>query len=191
MSKACADAKRELRKHSLTMRRNMPKEQKESASKEIYNKLLTLDAIKNATNIMCYVSFNSEPDTHALIDKLCANGKKLCVPLCDTKSFEMTACRIDGISSLRPGAYGILEPNSLDAQNPENIDCIIVPGAVFGRNFHRIGYGKGYYDKFLPLAKNAVKIGICYDSFLKDKVEAENFDVPLDMIVTEKEVLLR
>ena len=191
MSKTCADAKKELRKHCLTMRRNMPDEQKKSASKEIYNKLLKLDAIKNATNIMCYVSFDSEPDTHALIDKLCAGGKNLCVPLCDTKSFEMTACKIEGLSSLHPGAYGILEPISSETQKPEDIDCVIIPGAVFGRNFHRIGYGKGYYDKFLPMAKNAVKIGLCYDLFLKNKVDTEEFDVPLDIIVTEKEVLLR
>ena len=191
MSKTCADAKKELRKQYLKMRRSMPKEKKESASKEIYNKLLNLDAVKNAANIMCYVSFDSEPDTHALIDRFCVNGKNLCVPLCDTKSFEITACRIEGLSALRPGAYGILEPDIIKTQKPEEIDCIIIPGVVFGRNFHRIGYGKGYYDKFLPLAKNAVKIGLCYDLFLKDEVEAEEFDVPLDMIVTEKEVLLR
>lgn len=191
MNKTYAQTKKELRKYSLMMRRNMPDEDKKSASKEILNKLLNLDAVKNASCVMCYVSFDSEPDTHALIDRLCADGKNLCVPLCDTKSSDMVACKIESFSSLRPGAYGILEPDAAVEQNPENIDCIIIPGSVFGRNFHRIGYGKGYYDKFLPRTKNAVKIGLCYDLFLKDKVDAENFDAVLDIIVTEKEVLFR
>ncbi len=183
--------KKEMRKKYLGLRKQMPKEELSLKSKQILSALLSLDAIKNAKTVMLYISYNQEVDTHPLINALKDAGKNVCAPLCDTNSCEMTAYYIDGLSSLVSGAYGILEPKPEKKANEEDIDCVLVPGCVFGRNFARIGYGKGYYDRFLPKAKNAVKIGLCYDFCLVDSVKADRYDAYVDIIVTEKEVLVK
>ena len=179
----------EMRKKYLGLRKQMPKEELSGKSEQILSALLSLDAIKNAKIVMLYISYNQEVNTHPLIKILKASGKNICAPICDTDSCEMTAYYIDGTDSLVSGAYGILEPKPERKANEEDIDCVIVPACVFGRNFARIGYGKGYYDRFLPKAKNAVKIGLCYDFCLIDNVKADRYDEYVDIIVTEKEVI--
>ncbi|MBR5156384.1 MAG: 5-formyltetrahydrofolate cyclo-ligase [Clostridia bacterium] len=181
----------ELRKKYLGLRRQMPKEELNAKSEQILSALLSLDAIKNAKTVMLYISYNQEVNTHSLINTLKDADKNVCAPVCDTESCEMTAYYIDGFNSLVCGAYGILEPKPENKANEEDIDCVIVPGCVFGKNFARIGYGKGYYDRFLPKAKNAVKIGLCYDFCLVDAVAANRYDEYVDIIVTEKEVLVK
>ncbi len=183
--------KTEMRKKYLGLRKQISKEELTAKSEQILSALLPLDAIKNAKTVMLYISYNKEVDTHPLINALKDAGKNVCAPICDTDTCEMTAYYIDGLDSLVSGAYGILEPKPENMANEADIDCVIVPGCVFGRNFARIGYGKGYYDRFLPKAKNAVKIGLCYDFCLVDNVSADRYDAYVDIIVTEKEVLVK
>lgn len=183
--------KRELRRRYLALRGSRPEEMLRTAGERICEKVLRLPEIGRGKTVMTYVSFGGEPDTHMLIERLIKMGKMVCAPRCDAEAAEMEAFAVSGMASLEPGAYDILEPKPERAVPPEKIDCILVPGCVFGRNFHRIGYGKGYYDKYLPSAARAVKIGLCYEFCLTKRLEAEEFDVPVDLIVTEKGVLRR
>lgn len=183
--------KKEMRKKYLALRRQKPNEELNAASRQILSALLSLDGIKKAKNIMVYISYNQEVDTHELLKMLIAAGKKVCAPICNTETSEMKAYYINSFDSLTHGAYGILEPKPENPASEDDIDCVLVPGCVFGRNFARIGYGKGYYDRFLPKAKNAVKIGLCYDFCLIDNVETDRYDAYVDIIVTEKEVLVK
>ena len=95
---------------------------------------------------------------------------------------------IENAEELHKGAYGILEPSTKRPVAENDIDVIIVPGLAFDRRGGRMGFGAGYYDRLL-IKTNAVKIGLCYDFQLMDSVPSEEHDVPMDYIITEKEIV--
>lgn len=95
-------------------------------------------------------------------------------------------------SDLVKGNFGILEPDILraEAARPTDISLAIVPGVAFDLNRHRIGFGKGFYDRFLPeLSPDAAKIGLAYELQLVDFIEADEYDIRLDMVITEKRII--
>jgi 5-formyltetrahydrofolate cyclo-ligase len=184
-----------IRKQSILTRDKMEKKVLIYKSQFIIEKLKNLECIKNALNIMCYVSFGSEVETHNLISMWISSGKKISVPYIEQsheKVRRMLAVSISGLSELSPGTYGILEPK-LEEKNvvlPEKFDVIIVPGTAFDENKNRMGYGAGYYDRFLQETSTACsKIGICYDFQVLEKIPVDEFDVPLDMLITDKRVI--
>lgn len=154
------------------------------ANAAIFDRIMGNPAVQNAAVVMTYVSMGSEPDTLRLIDELIAKGKKVAVPV--VKGRQMEASYINSRSDLVKGNFGILEPKkeAFKYCNPEDIDVITVPGIAFDANLHRIGYGKGYYDRFLPHV-NGVKIGVCYDFCIVDSVFSKEHDVAVDYIVTD------
>lgn len=91
------------------------------------------------------------------------------------------------MDDLKKGAYGILEPSVVKTADEKDIDVILVPGLAFDRHGGRMGFGKGYYDRLLETSI-AVKIGLCYDFQLFDTIPTESHDVPMDFIITEKEI---
>lgn len=183
--------KQEMRSCYLARRKEMPREERERAGENICNTLLRLPQLETAKTVMVYLSFGAEVDTHRLTEALLAQGKTVCAPLCQPNDCSMTPYYFDGISLLQQGAYGILEPKAEREANVSEIDVVLVPGCVFGENFHRIGYGKGYYDRFLPKLPRALKIGLCYDCCLVPQVEGDITDSVTDMIVTERQILRR
>jgi len=92
------------------------------------------------------------------------------------------------MDDMKKGAYGILEPKTVRKADENNIDVILVPGLAFDRNGGRMGFGKGYYDRLLESSK-AVKIGLCYDFQILEKIPTESHDVPMNFVITEKEIL--
>lgn len=181
--------KQEMRSFYLARRKSQPEEERQRADSIICKSVLSLRQMEMCKTVMVYVSFGAEVDTHALTEQLIAQGKKLCAPLCDQLNCSMKPYGFEGISSLHKGAYGILEPVPEKEIEPSELDAVIVPGCVFGRNFHRIGYGKGYYDRFLQQIPHVLKIGLCYDCCFTQRVEAEPMDTAVDIIVTEREIL--
>ena len=102
----------------------------------------------------------------------------------------MYASKLENFDDLEMGFYDILSlPESkLKIVNPEELDLIVVPGLVFGKNLYRIGYGGGYYDKYLSNPNlTAIKIGICYEFQVVEKVDFDIYDMPVDKIITEYE----
>ena len=172
-----------LRKEKLLMRKNIKNKGYKDAI--ILNTLISQQFYKNARTIMTYISYNSEVDTHKLIEKILLDKKILYAPKCTSKT-EMEARCFKSFSDLQVGAYGILEPSGKLATD---FDLIIVPGVAFNESSHRIGYGAGYYDRFLK-GKKAVTVGLFYE-IQKCEFESDPHDLSLDYIITEKAIYKR
>lgn len=185
--------KKSIRKKYIAIRNNFPQNELLGFSESISEKLNQLEFIRNSKNIMCFVSFGSEVETHSLIKNWLIEGKNISVPAMSNDKGVMHAVKISGFHELKAcGKYGILEPTVLEdnIMSPENFDVIIVPGSAFDIRKNRMGYGAGFYDRFLsqtgPLCR---KIGICFDFQVADEIPHEEHDVPLDLLITEKRII--
>ena len=90
---------------------------------------------------------------------------------------------------LETGKFGILEPPERITASPTDFDVVVVPGCAFGRDMSRLGYGGGYYDRYLPQCTKAKRVGICFDACLTDSVPSESFDCKMDFVITENGTL--
>lgn len=176
--------KKELRSFYVKKRRECFSEEK---SITVSKKLIALDEYKEAKNIFCYASYNSEVDTYWLMEKILADGKNLYLPRCITATKEMEVCRVSNLSELQSGAYGIKEPMGDGVS--VSLDLVIAPMVAFDREKNRLGYGGGYYDRFLAKT-DAVRLGIAFSEQESDKLVKEPTDIPMDIIITEKEVIV-
>ena len=166
-------------------------------SENIAQRLNQLEYVTSAQSIMCFVSFGNEVNTHALIKKWIYDGKQVCVPCVVNASREdryMHAVEITNFDELTAcGSYGILEPPLCKCNiiAPEMFDVIIVPGSVFDINKNRMGYGAGFYDRFLSkVSSECHKVGICFDFEVLEKIPYDEHDVPLDILVTDKRIIV-
>jgi 5-formyltetrahydrofolate cyclo-ligase len=153
-----------------------------------------LPAIQSAQTIMVYVGYRSEVRTDALTSRLIEEGKTVYVPWCDDD--ELRPFRLESLGELQPGTFGILEPPAELKQRPErrglasDLEIVLVPGIAFDRSGHRLGQGKGYYDRLLSdVSDDCVIVGLAFDAQLVERVPVEPHDVTLDLIVTESEVI--
>ncbi|WP_298844402.1 5-formyltetrahydrofolate cyclo-ligase [Clostridium sp.] len=185
--------KNNLRKNMLIKRKNMSQKDIFTYSNKIVNNLMKLPQFINCKNIMLYISFNNEVDTYKLAKWCLNNGKTVIAPYCIKSCSKIIPFIINNLETdLTKSTFGIMEPkhDTLMKANIQNIDLIIVPGVVFDVACNRIGFGAGYYDRFLPMkAKGTPTIGICYDYQITDKVPVDEYDVPLNFIITEKRII--
>ena len=150
-------------------------------SLSIIDKLRLL--LADAKTIVAYYSLPDEVDTHTLIDDLLADGKTVYLPrVIDDEN--MVLCRYTGAASLKQGAFGIMEPFGAPISAREVIDVVLVPGMAFDAEGHRLGRGKGYYDRFLSsLSQPYPKlIGVCFDFQKVDVVPTEPCDISVDVV---------
>ena len=179
--------KNQLRDDILEKRNSLPKEEVTSKSRNIEERLFNLDPYKKSRTVMLFVSFNNEVYTHDMIKK--SFGKKnVVIPKVMQQEIEPSVI-IDFDSLIPAGKFGILEPIEIMKIAYKNIDLVLVPGIAFDSGGHRIGYGFGYYDKFLKKVPKAVKVGLAFDFQIVDRIPAEEHDVPVDFIITEKRVI--
>ena len=180
--------KDQLKESILEKRNSLVKKEIIEKSKKIENTLFNLQKYKNSKIIMFFVSFNSEVHTHDMI-KQALNNKIVVIPKVMHKEIEPSII-IDFDNLVPSGNFGILEPIEAMKISNKNIDLILVPGIAFDEEGHRIGYGFGYYDKFLRKVPKAVKIGLAFDFQVVDKIPREMHDVPVDLIITEKRIIV-
>ena len=180
--------KDELRVKMRKMRREMTADEVKEKSGVIKESLLNTAAVKNAHTLCVYISAFNEPDTCGIIKSLLSSGKSVAVPVTDMESVTLSLSYIDDMTDLVRGAYGIYEPAVIKSANKKDMDVIITPGLAFDRRGGRMGFGKGYYDRLFEKT-DAVRIGLCYDFQLHDEIPTEPHDVPMNIIVTEKEIL--
>lgn len=182
-----------LRKNMLHQRRTMKIQDVNTFSHRIITTIMELPQFMNFKNIMLYISFNNEVDTHSLATWCLDNGKTVIAPYCIQKQRKIVPFEINNLSNdLTKSTFGVMEPkhNILKEATLHNIDLIIVPGVIFDINCNRIGFGAGYYDRFLcKKSKNTVTIGIAYDYQIIDSVPTDKYDVPLDFVITEKRII--
>lgn len=178
--------KTELRKSLKKERNSLPKEIKDEFDMKIFQEIINSKIYRDSKIIFIYVSYNSEVDTIPLIKYSLEIGKKVCVPKVLDKEGNMESLYIDSLNELKEGVFGILEPHSTNKANPIDIDLVITPGLAFDKKGGRIGYGKGYYDRYLTLSNKAFKLGVCYDFQIVSLLPTSKEDVKVDMIISEK-----
>jgi 5-formyltetrahydrofolate cyclo-ligase len=185
------DGKREIRRRILRLRNAMPPESITAKSDEIVRRLMELREIRDSSTLMVFLSFGSEVLTDDLIRWGWSEGKRIVVPLCRPESRELTPCRIDGFDELETGHYGIREPKAgrLRSVPRAEIDAVIVPAVAFDRRGYRVGYGGGYYDRFLPECPQAANIGAAFACQIVPEVPSDRYDLAVDRIVTEEGII--
>jgi len=183
-----------LRRQILARRDQLPSRQRSALSARIMDLLLSVPEVREAASFFVYVNFRSEVETLPFITHLLRREKMITVPRTDCTNKTLQVIRLtDPDKELSAGYCGIPEPDpSLTTQHrfdPGLLDVVITPGSVFDRHGGRIGYGGGYYDRFLASdAPRGVRIALAYDLQMVDRLHLQPHDQSMDMIVTESGV---
>ena len=181
--------KNKLRKELLRKRNELNLKLRHSESDKIKDTLILMPEYKTAKTIFIYVSYGSEVETQKLLEIMLKDKKQICVPLCDVDTHTMQAVKINDMSLLKKGAYGILEPDITSGVfAPDEIDLAIVPAISFDKRGMRLGYGAGYYDRFLADFKG-VSIGLAFSELIYEELPVCEFDKPVDKIITGRELI--
>ncbi|MBA4336848.1 5-formyltetrahydrofolate cyclo-ligase [bacterium] len=179
--------KADLRDKIGTKRRNISPAQKTKFDDQIYKNIIGMTEWKKAKNIFIYISTKEEVSTIKLIED-CFGKKKIIIPKSHAKFNTLTLHEIKSFDDTSKGKYSILEPlPHTKIIDPKDVDLAIIPGVVFDKKGHRIGYGKAYYDG-LSVHLKCPKIGLAYEVQIVDNIPAQEHDVPVNQIVTEKTI---
>jgi 5-formyltetrahydrofolate cyclo-ligase len=189
-------SKDSIRKAILEARSKISDQEIVLKSSKIADKLYQLEKFKSSKLIMCYVDFRKEVITSGIMSKCLADGKRVTVPLvtcCIGENRQMCASEVKNLEcDLEMGFYGIHEPKKEKVRiiNPMDIDLCIIPGVAFDINKNRIGYGAGYYDRFLKgVRKECFKVGIAFEEQILQDIPASENDIALDLIITDKRII--
>ena len=137
---------------------------------------------------MLYMPLGNEVLTQKMIENAFADGKTVLVPVTDGETFEISAHKIEQDTKFEVGVFSLKEPKFKELFDKDKIDVVLVPGVAFSRRGTRIGFGKGCYDRFLKECK-ATKVGFFYEFQLTEKIISDSFDIDMNYIVTEKEII--
>jgi len=182
-----------LRQRILGERDGLSAEDRYAKSISVMSNYWSLPGIEQWTTLFIYVNFRSEVETLELIKRSLEQGRRVAVPLVDASAVRMIPLLIrDPGQDLVPGYYNIPEPDPRRCQRvePAEIDAAVIPGSVFDIHGGRLGYGGGYYDRFLVNdAPQAKRIGLAFELQVVDEVPVEPHDQPLDILITEKRIV--
>ena len=193
--------KNDVRNGLIERRRAILPEKREEWDKKISNIFLNSISYRYCDMILIYVSTKDEISTSAIIERAIADKKIVACPISNTGDNTLSFKTINSIDELNSGAYNILEPpktnpdfsefmkshaTSAGGKRPPLAICVI-PCLSYDGEGYRLGYGKGYYDRFLP-SFDGIKIGLCYSEFKSTRLPKGKYDVKLDVIITEKGV---
>lgn len=179
------NAKADLRRQQKKIRRAITAEEKLRKDSRIFERLREILTAGHENTVFTYVSGDMEVDTRQIILYSLKVGKRVAVPRCLDGKGNMRFYYIASLEQLEEGRFGILEPCRLcrEVQDLSSGFCL-VPGLRFDRKGYRLGYGGGYYDRFLA-GFTGVSIGLCYDEDLMQALPVNSFDQAVDMLVTE------
>ncbi len=185
--------KKDIRKTVLAARNALSRRQIESMSRRIFERFTRLQEAKRCSVLMAFLNFGTEVITDPFIEWAWQQGKQVAVPLCRPETRQMIASAIETFDDVEPGYFGVREPKrqALRPVDKGLIDLILVPAVAFDRRGYRVGYGGGYYDRFLPdIRKEVPRIGIIFSLQLINEVPTDRYDLPVDMIITEEETIV-
>lgn len=181
------ETKNSIRKKILALRDGMPDDERLLFSKNITDTLLKMEQIQQAENILCFAGYKSEVSTTELIVSLLNRDKRVFLPRVDGD--EMEFYRIQGLQDFEEGYKGILEPSMACTEvfrGPVSKETVmLMPGAVFAKDGSRIGYGKGFYDRYLAKHDIMNRIALCFSSQLLESIPSDAHDKKASVIVTE------
>lgn len=179
-----------LRQRIVTFRQELQPTLRDEKHRLILQHLVSLPEVQAAKEIMVYLDYRGEVATADILRWGWAAGKTMAVPVTLKPERKLVPVAIHTFDDLQIGAYGIREPRLGKEVPAEHLDLVLVPGVAFDRHGWRLGYGGGYYDRFLPrLRPDCLKIGLAYDLQIVQQVPFEEHDIPLDLLVTETEVI--
>ncbi|MDY4698107.1 5-formyltetrahydrofolate cyclo-ligase [Eubacterium coprostanoligenes] len=180
--------KKELRSYIKTKRKSV--ENKAEKDSLVAQNLLSLDEIKKADTVLCYISLDDEICTDEIVRVLLVSGKSVGAPYCVDNNGNMDFYYITDFDDLRIQSFGVREPVIEKCKKVTSFDntIIILPGLCFDSNGNRLGYGKGYYDRFLQI-HSLISVGLCYNSLIVKKVPTDMYDKKADIIVTENDII--
>lgn len=156
----------------------------------IYEKVVNLPRYKSAQNIALFVSAFGEPNTMPIIENALSLGKKVALPLCVDGS-NMVFKIIESMDDISAGMYGILEPREHCCEmDPLSIEFMLVPCVTCNKEGHRLGHGRGYYDRFFGMVSNAggkgpFKCVVCRGALMNDEIPVDDYDVKMDAVICE------
>ena len=184
-----SDQKKALRTQLLAKRQVLTSHQWRTKSKAIKEFLFESTSYIKAKTIHCFVSMNErkEVNTLPILEKMLVDGKKVIIPVTNFENGELEHSFFLGQDTLSPNKWGVLEPLEQDRVEPTTIDLILVPLLAVDNYGNRLGYGKGFYDRFLNQT-NALKLGLLFQDFVLPQIPVDHFDEQLDGFITENGV---
>lgn len=175
-----------LRSRGLIYRKALSQKEIIEKSLKITEKLISIEKVINAQTIGAYLSIKNEVSTYYFLRWCEENNKKIYLPKCKDKNGSMDFC-LGNLDDLEQGFFG-KEPKGEEAK--KDLDVVIVPGVLFDLNKNRVGFGKGFYDRYLE-NKSSFKIGVLFEKQLsKELIDVNQYDVKMDMLITENNILL-
>jgi 5-formyltetrahydrofolate cyclo-ligase len=186
--RALATAKRRLRARILEARKALPLEERERLAGLVEDRVVALDSFADARSVLLFSSFAEEVPTGGLIRRAAEAGKRVLLPYLDGPRLE--AAPVAPGEELVPTGYGPKEPANRLPVPPEEIDLVVTPGLAFDRRGHRLGYGRGFYDRYLDrLRPDALRVGVAFAFQVVDEVPAGPGDLRVHLVVTEAETI--
>ena len=182
--------KQALRTELRRLRREIPAEQKRMMDDALCESVLMLPAFSASDTLLGFYPLAQEPNILPVLERALALGKRCALPRCHPEDCTMTFHLVTDLDALTEGYYGLREPSSKAPvlQDFSHALCL-VPALSFDKHGYRIGYGKGYYDRFL-CDFTGVCAGLCYTALLRDNLPRESTDLAVSMIITERGILL-
>ena len=166
----------------MNIRSRMTASEIADKSQKISTLVSSHEFYRKTSDICLYMPFRNEVDTSYIMKLAAADGKRIWLP--KIISGRMQFLIHDDSVPFAKGPYGILEPQTQSVLVPDENTLVIVPGAVFSRSRDRIGYGGGYYDRFLENNPMCMTIAVCYDFQIVDKLPAEPHDIRPQIIIS-------
>ena len=173
--------KKELRSQIRVRKRAMTDEQIEEKSRRLGELFLKTEAYRNAKTIYGYLPYNQEVRTVPMLEQALRDGKQVAVP--KVYGDEMKFIMLPDLTLVETGYSGIPEPIADGPEGSDPYALVLMPGLAFDEEGHRIGYGGGFYDKFLAKEPEHPTLALCYDFQMLPKLETEEFDIPVDTVI--------
>ena len=173
--------KKELRSRIRSRKRAMTEEEIQSRSQALCRLFLASEAYRNAKSVYGYLPYNQEVRTVPLLEQALRDGKRVAVP----KVFgdEMKFIWMEDLTQVSKGYAGIPEPTADGPEADDDTALVLMPGLAFDREGHRIGYGGGFYDKFLSREPGHPTLALCYEFQMLPHVDTQEFDIPVDTVL--------
>jgi len=190
------ETKAHIRERILALRNDLPVTERQEASAKIAEKVFNLNAYKKADIVLGFVGYGSETDTVPFLESAVKDGKKVYCPVSKGNG-TMEFYRFRRKEDLTEGYKKIPEPSGTEerfdsrlAEKEKHLHVfMLMPGVAFDEKGHRIGYGKGFYDRYLGAFRPECVLAVCFECQMVEEIPAEEFDVLPDLVVTEKRVI--
>lgn len=181
------ELKSQLRAKHKKIRKSCPPEKKQQLDFALQNAFLASEEYKSCDVLFAFASSPIEVDTSLILETTLKDGKKLALPRCRNNFGEMDFYLVTSLSQLEKGAFSIMEPNPEVCEKYEDFShgLCLVPGLCFDTQGFRLGFGKGYYDRFLQ-SFSGTSVGLCYSKCIEHTLPSGVFDRPVDAVITEK-----